>query len=573
MEEVPEFFSGIGRFRGRKDYSGAEEVVLNYFFTNTKSNVYCATDNMPNELWALLMGQYARSSLTARDRLLQLFGDVKEKDKTGKVPSLEEIAALMENQGDVAGALDAHLKKAGNFIDNYGVKYGHASLRDSGIIRICFEGVSQRATKFLESAREGAYQEQSTRAIPFSMENIGMPFEIRGTAFETRMRDLNYKAIELYDKIRDKLPKYLQSNFGYLREEADKKIIEETGDESAKLSDTLWGKVINEKTLDVARSLLPQNVTTSLGMTLNTRRFQDQLTGWQSSEILEMKALGRVAQLEAMKISPTLMKYGNQSSFYEALPNKRRQLFADFAGTLEGLNPEYKHYPIESKLISHTPDIEDHVLASILLNGSTGIFSFKELKDIVKNLGLDERREIAKSQVEGKQRHEIYPKIMEVGAFTFERLCDFGAYRDLQRQRGDRQQIAPYSVMGYHMPEGIQEIGLKREFVNLMEEVKKLHNDMKRVGLHGAAEYTPLMANLVRHVVTMDPAQAFYQAKLRAQPAGENSYRNIARQEIKQVLELMPAFDGLIEFDDGDHPLNRLPEAVEGTIDRINSKK
>ncbi len=570
-EEVPEFFSGIGRFRGEKNYSEHKRIVLDHFFTNRKSNVYCATDNMPGEIWALLMGQYARSNLTARDRLLQLFEDVPKKDETAE--SLEEIAIKIESGVDISDSLSAHLKKAGKFIDLHGVNYGHASLRDSGTIRICFEGVSQRATKFLESAREGAYQEQSTRALRFSMENIGIPFEIQGTDFESRMKDLNQKSIDLYDEIMEDLPAYLETKFGYLREEADQKIRDETGDENARLPDALWEKAINEKTFDVARSLLPQNVTTSLGMTLNTRRFQDQLTEWRSSEILELNVLGRVAQAEAMKISPTLMKHGNPSGFYEQLPEKRRQLFVDFAGVLEGSNPEYKHYPIESRLISHTPNIEDDVLASILLNGSTGRFSFVELEDIVKDLSFEERQEIARSQFENKKGHEILPKSMEVGSFIFERTYDIGAFRDLQRQRGDRQQIAPYSVFGYHMPKEVGEIKLDEDYVNLMNEVKELYDDVKREGLHGAAEYVPLMANLVRHVTTMDPVQAFYQAKLRAQPAGADSYRSIARSEIKQILGVMPAFDGLVEFDDNEYPLNRLPEAVQGTIDRINAKK
>ena len=74
--EVRLGFGGIGNFRGRSDYTKDEKTVLAHFFTNTESNVYCAKDNMPSELWAQLMGQYARSDQTVRDRLLKLFNDV-----------------------------------------------------------------------------------------------------------------------------------------------------------------------------------------------------------------------------------------------------------------------------------------------------------------------------------------------------------------------------------------------------------------------------------------------------------------------------------------------------------------
>ncbi|MEK6897965.1 MAG: FAD-dependent thymidylate synthase [Nanoarchaeota archaeon] len=568
-KEIERFFSGIGEFRGRKDYTDAERIVLSHFFTNLESNVYCATDNMPTELWALLMGQYARSNLTAKDRLLQLFADVKEKDKTGKVPSLEKIARMIEGGSNISDALEIHLKRAGNFVEMFGVRYGHASLRDSGVIRICFEGVSQRVTKFLEAAREGAYQEQSTRAIPFLSENLGVPFEIRGTEYETRVLELDKKLINLYEEIRKKLPLYLKVRCQHLRNEADEQIAGAVGDKNSKLPDALWEKVVNEKTFDIARFLLPQNMTTSLGMTLNTRRFMDMLTEWQSSPFTEMQELGRAAQIESMEIFPTLMKYGNPSEFYSQLPGRRRELFSRL---VPGRNLEYKHHPIESKLIAVTPGIEDFVLASILFNGSDGNYPFDELRKIAESLTPEKRREIAKSQFEGKMGFELISKVMEVGSFIFERTYDIGGFRDLQRQRGDRQQTAPYSVFGFHMPKEIGEIGLEKEFVHLMYEVKELHDELRTKHFHEAAEYVPVMANLVRHVVTMDPVQAFYQAKLRTQPAGAETYRGIARQEIKQVLELMPSFKGFVEFDNNDYVLNRLPEAVNGVIERLSKK-
>lgn len=179
-------FKGIGKFKGRRaqEHTPEEKIVLNHFFTNIDSNVYCATDNMPSELWGLLMGQYARLADTAKQRLINLFNEVHEKDKTGKVPSLKNISHAIDRGQNLTALLSKHLRVAGRHVEKYGAKYGHASLRDSGTIRICFEGVSQRATKHLEAAREGAYQEQSTRALPFTAENLGMPLEVRETEFE-----------------------------------------------------------------------------------------------------------------------------------------------------------------------------------------------------------------------------------------------------------------------------------------------------------------------------------------------------------------------------------------------------
>ncbi len=555
-------FHGIGRLRGKNgdDYTKDERTVLEHFFTNTHSNVYCATDNMPNELWALVMGQYARSNLTGRDRLLKLFNDMHEKEGEASVGKLAE---MIQEGKDVSAMLKGHLKKAGKFIDVWGVKYGHASLRDSGTIRICFEGVSQRATKFLESAREGAYQEQSTRALPFRAENLGIPYELKGKEYEKMLLELDMKLIELYERIYDNLLEHLDKKFAHKRAEADQQIQKALGRTDVKMRDRAWEGIIKSKAFDVARYLLPQNMTTSLGVTLNTRRFQDQLTQWQSEEIMEMQVLGVVAQAEARKISPTLMKYGSRSEYHAKIPTTLRALHrkhVQAAGA--GKDFRYQHYDCRSTLLEAPDDLQNLVLASILLNGGDGKASMTELKELAGKLKLEDKQEIARAVAEGKARYDIFNKSPEIGSVIFERIYDIGAYRDLQRQRGDRQQTNRYSVIGYNMPKEIEEIGMKDEFVAMMHEVKEVYDLFRKEGMHSAAEYVPVMANVIRHVATKDPVQCFYEAGLRTQPAGIDSYRSIAQQEINKLLELMPVFQGLIPFDNEYHELGRLPETI-----------
>jgi hypothetical protein len=282
-----------------------------------------------------------------------------------------------------------------------------------------------------------------------------------------------------------------------------------------------------------------------------------------------MRLLGMAARIESAKVLPYLMKHGEKSKFYENLSSEIRSLYDSFGGRS---SDAYEHRAIESRLITHTPEIEDWVLASILLNVEDKGKTIEELKDLVAHLRPEERKKIAEKLFEGKKMHEVNPKMTEIGSLTFSRIYDIGAYRDLHRQRGDRQQISPYSTnFGYHMPKEIGLIGqgMPERFKGLMHEAKRLHDDLKSERMHSAAQYAPVMANLIHHVTTMDPNQLFYQAQLRCQPAGADSYRTIALQEIKQGLEIMPALRGIIPFDNSPiYPLNRLPEAVKGEINR-----
>jgi thymidylate synthase ThyX len=571
-------FSGIGRFRIRRKkgkeipYNEHEKIILNYFFTNIDSNVYCAKDTMPMELWALLMGQYARRHSTARDRLLMLFEAV-YMNNPEKVLSVEELAKTIKTKGEISEIMQEHLKTAGKFIDQYGVKYGHASLRDSSVVRTCCEGVSERATKYVEGPREGAYQQQSTRALLFGELNLGVPYEIQGTYLEDELISLNKEQLSLNDKVYKKLIPYIEEKYGYLRERAEdalKKVLGERdkirGQVMPWIADNRWEGVIKSKAFDVARSLLPQNMTTSLGITLNARRFQDQLTEWQSSPLIEVRVLGRAAQIESMKINPTLMKYGNKSEYRTQLPDKRRESYNEFIKIMDE-QFEYKHYDVKSTLLHATEDLEDWVLASILFNASDSKKSLKEIKDIMHNLSFEDRRKIAERELKGKPSYEINPFTIEIGAVIFERIYDIGAYRDLQRQRGDLQQAAPYTVIGYNMPEEIREIGLEEEFIDIMNKTKALNEKFKNEGYEYASEYVTVMANVIRHVTTANPRQEFYEAQLRTQPAGIDSYRTIKIMETEQVLELMPAFKELVDYDSTPkYPLGRLPELMREIV-------
>ena len=371
--------------------------------------------------------------------------------------------------------------------------------------------------------------------------------------------------MSFYEQLMERIIPYLEKEHSHLRSEANERIKKGLGSNAKELSDNEWNYALKSKAFDVARNLLPQNMTTSFGMTINTRRFQDVVTEWQSSPYQEMQVLGRVAQLEARKISPVMMKYGDFSEYYANLPDKRRELFRELIGNPENLRPAYSQREISTKLIAVTPEIEDLVLASILLQGNSSL-SLEQLIKKVKQLTLEQRKKIAKTELEEKKNYEIYPKTGEIGSFTFEREYAIGDFRDLQRQRGDKQQCPPYEVIGYMMLKEIESVGLAKGYMQIMEKVKDVYLQLKNEGYEYAAEYALSMGNMVRHVTTKDPVQGFYEAKLRTQAAGIDGYRKIAQDEIKIMLKHMPSFEGLVSFDDNYYPLGRLEETVNNII-------
>ena len=78
-----------------REFTEEEKIVLRYFFTNIDKNIYAATDNMPNSLWALLEGGYSRSQLSMRMRFLSIFEEMEQDYDKGNLPK-EDLITVTE---------------------------------------------------------------------------------------------------------------------------------------------------------------------------------------------------------------------------------------------------------------------------------------------------------------------------------------------------------------------------------------------------------------------------------------------------------------------------------------------
>jgi hypothetical protein len=112
----------LAPLQNKREYNENEKIVLEYFFTNTDKNVYCAKNTLSNQLWAFLVGQYSRSTLSMRDRFLQLFEDSKTALEKGIITSdehmsLEDLANGIKNSKSFN--LDFFESKASEFLKKW----------------------------------------------------------------------------------------------------------------------------------------------------------------------------------------------------------------------------------------------------------------------------------------------------------------------------------------------------------------------------------------------------------------------------------------------------------------------
>ncbi|MCI0618106.1 FAD-dependent thymidylate synthase, partial [bacterium] len=241
----------FGAVLEEREFTEDEKTVLSHFFTNIDKNIYGATDAMPNSLWALLEGGYSRSQVSMRMRFLDIFDEMLEEFKAGKlakeeIVTVKDFADKLRSGGSLNMAF--FLSKAEQFMRKWAVQYGHDSLKDSDVVRFAIENVTQFATAPIEEARLGAYQEKSTRYVNISNEFLVVPTDLK--EFENEVRSWNRLLMSNYDE-----SKSIVNNF-----------IAKRLNRAEFKSEAAFDRTVAAKTFDIVRYFLPATSLTSLGV-------------------------------------------------------------------------------------------------------------------------------------------------------------------------------------------------------------------------------------------------------------------------------------------------------------------
>jgi len=121
-------------------------------------------------------------------------------------------------------------------------------------------------------------------------------------------------------------------------------------------------------------------------------------------------------------------------------------------------------------------------------------------------------------------------------------LCDYGAYRDLQRHRPltlEWQRLTP--AFGYDVPEAITEAGLADPWDREMARSRETYEAIAAAGLPDVAQYAVSMAYRIRFVMQMTAREAMHLTELRSQPTGHPVYREVAQEMHRQISGVHPA--------------------------------
>ncbi len=496
----------------RESFTPEEADILRRFFTNIDRPVF-AVINLPEVVKGALFARYSRSAKSIRRLFLDEFvGD----PETG----IDDIARRL-------GDATVGLERAERLYRRVFHEFGDDSVAQLGGAHLACEQASNVLTKVLEWGRLAAYLEQSTRYIFYDTKLGGrhryfVPAEVE----ETPLRDGYVRFMEDLFETYAELVADMKERYERAHPRAPEDPV------------SVWTATIRAKACDTVRGLLPAATLSNVGIYATGQAYEMALVRMRAHPLREVRDYADLMLVELRKVIPSFLTRvdvpdrGGAWSAY--LADTARRLEEVAASIDEDPQPEAAGVT----LTDWDPEAEVKLVAAAL-------YSVTELPDarlteIARAMSPAERARVLAALVgeRGNRRHKP-GRAMERPVYRFDVVCDFGAFRDLQRHRMLTLEWQRWSTrLGYDVPDHIVEAGHERRWRSMMERAGELYEEMRGSLGPTVAQYVVPFAYHVRFVMEMNAREAFHLLELRSQPAGHPAYRRIAQEMHRQIAEV-----------------------------------
>ena len=505
--------------QGRYQVTDQGKQFLEAAVTNTKGNVYGFTDKLSAMTVAAAMARLSRRGDDMR------------------ITILDEFAV---HEGKDAGLLKRVI-----------TAYGDDSVQQLAGQHIVVEGASNLLTKQLEWGRLASYLEQSTRYIYFDQkDNEGnykyyIP-ETLNTAATRLYRQNMDKIFDLYSSMVHELADYLARNSSVKKEEQD----------------GAWRAAIRAQACDAVRPVLPTSTKSTVGIFASGQALENLIMRLRASDSHEARTVGDEILAEARKVIPTFLERADK-------PERGGAMTAYFANTRHAvrdlankyLKGSYGSYPSAVQLLKVTPTNELDLVPHMLYEHST--MSLREIQTEVETWSIDKKMEVFASYIGERLNRRHRPgRALEQAHYTWDLVCDYGIFRDLQRHRmvDDLEWQALSPRYGFDVPELIEEAGLSDQFEACFDLSAALYSNLQAAGYEYEAQYATLLGHKMRWTVTYNAREAFHFHELRTAPQGHPGYRKLVQQMHEQLSARHPMLAEAMKFvnQDEDPELTRL---------------
>lgn len=420
--------------------------------------------------------------------------------------------------------------------------YGDDSVHQMMGLHLVVEGASNLLTKRLEWGRLGAYTEQSTRYLYFDRKDKSGHYRY----YVPKSFDDSTKAIyrESLDKIFDNYSVIVKRLTDYVREKTSVPKLEQ---------DEAWENATRAQACDAARAVLPVATKSAVGMFASAQSIEDLIIRLQSDELPEAKSTGAKLLEQVREIAPAFFDRTDQPERGGADIAYR----ADTAGAVKKLSAQYlpTSHSLDSQnsvdLVDVWPRNELLLVPDMLYEHSN--MTLREIREMVESWPYDKKAKAFQTYMgERLSRRQRPGRALEIAHYTWDIVCDYGIFRELQRHRMvddlERQYLTPR--YGYDVPELVESAGLDDLFEECFDISLRLHSMIQQAGHPVEAQYATLLGHKMRWKVMYNAREAFHIHELRTSPQAHPEARKLVQLMHDKLAEVHPLMAGAMRFVD-----------------------
>ncbi len=430
--------------------------------------------------------------------------------------------------------------------------YGDDSVQQLGGIHFVVENASNLLTKKLEWGRLAAYLEQSTRYIYFDQRDKHGKFRYHVPEhLDDKIKQQYVEAMdtifELYSQMVRKLTDYVRANDSTPEKDRD----------------VAWKGATKAQACDAIRHILPVATKSTVGIFASGQAFESLVMHLLSDELPEARTTGQALLDQGRKIIPTFLERADKperggatiayrANTYDAIKNLSKEYLPDNHATTA-------KEPVT--LVDFWPKNELLLVPDMLYEHSN--LSLEQLQAEVNDWPYEKKSEVFKAYMGERLNRRHKPgRALEKAHYSWDLVCDYGIFRDLQRHRMvddmNWQLLTPR--YGYDVPKLVEEAGLAEDYETCFEISLKLHSLLQASGYALEAQYATLLGHKMRWKVTYNAREAFHLHELRTSPQGHPGYRKLVLEMHERLAEVHPMLADAMQFvnQDEDPKLTRL---------------
>lgn len=483
------------------------KAFLSEAVTNSDEDVYAFTDKMSTTTVAAAMARLSRRGDDMRVTILDEFAGAMGKDEK----LLQRVITA----------------------------YGDDSVQQLVGQHLVIENASNLLTKKLEWGRLASYLEQSTRYIYFDQKDSSGKYRYFVPKQLTKKVKATY--VKAMDEIFDSYSDMVHRLTDYVTKKS-------TVPESER--DIAFKGAVRAQACDAVRSVLPVATKSTVGIYASGQALESLIMHLQSDELQEARDTGESILRETRKVIPTFLERADKPDRGGAMVAYRANTYQSIKqAAAKELPQNLGSLDDDVQLVDYWPKNELDLLPHMLYEHSS--MSLNDIKKEVQGWTYDKKTEVLQTYMGERLNRRHRPgRALEIAHYSWDLICDYGIFRDLQRHRMvdslEWQQLTPR--YGFEIPELVEEAGLADQFEACFDKSAELYSLLQEKGFALEAQYATLLGHRMRWKVTYNAREAMHLHELRTSPQGHPGYRKLVKEMHDKLADVHPLLAGSMKF-------------------------